>query len=149
MGVPSLNDLAVDGTLNTTNQPTIFVEICTYITFQSAVRVRFHETGFSSRYPLAVYNRCNAFSMVFPWTRLTGRLWASRSRDISRAAMVKPLGKSEIQWRDVISELHLRTTFANAQRKERTWKHTETAGLNRPAKKPRSWKRRLKHRQLR
>ena len=26
MGVPSLNDLAVDGTLNTTNQPTIMVE---------------------------------------------------------------------------------------------------------------------------
>ena len=27
MGVPSLNDLAVDGTLNTTNQPTIHTHI--------------------------------------------------------------------------------------------------------------------------
>ena len=27
MGVPSLNDLAVDGTLNTTNQPTDFQKI--------------------------------------------------------------------------------------------------------------------------
>ena len=27
MGVPSLNDLAVDGTLNTTNQPTSLIEL--------------------------------------------------------------------------------------------------------------------------
>ena len=36
MGVPSLNDLAVDGTLNATNQPTniyiyIYIYMCMYV----------------------------------------------------------------------------------------------------------------------